>query len=398
MLHVRRFGIVAALVTLSAPIAAAAQDQAYVQPADRYETLAEVYQHMRWLASSEPEICEFVDITHLLTAETTHEGRCQFALRISDNVDEREDEPSYLIVAAHHGDEKIGTRIALHIAGALVQRYGTDEAITRVVDGAEVWIAPVWNPDGYVRDTRLNARTLSPEAVGVDINRNYPFGWGTCGGDGMEGSGTYRGPEPGSEPEVRAMIALSRDRRFSRVHDFHGGSFDLRVGYGCWTHPWNEFLLAEAESVIGASGLPIGARNSCCHGGDIHFHMSTAMSYAFLWETGPKKAELTIFPDRAEAVLRGVLRSYARPFSVSGHTLDALTGEPLATRIDLPVSGFVEGEHGSSSLPFGRFDMVLPPGEHVLEFYSAGYKTQSVVVKVGEATSEEIQVLLVPEG
>lgn len=396
MAHMRRTGLAA---TLIACLAATAQaQQAYVQPADRYETLAEVYEHMRWLAASQPAICEFVDITHLLAAETTHEGRCQFALRISDNVREREDEPAYLIVAAHHGDEKIGTRIALHIAGALVHRYGTDEEISRVVDGAEVWIAPVWNPDGYVRDTRLNARNLSPDAVGVDINRNYPFGWGTCGGDGMEGSGTYRGPAPASEPEVRAMIALAGDRRFSRVHDFHGGSFDLRVGYGCWTHPWNEFLLAEAERVIGASGLPIGARNSCCHGGDIHFHMSTAMAYAFLWETGPKNASLGIFPDRAEAVLRGVLLSYARPFSVTGHTIDATTGDPLVARIDLPVSGFVEGEHGSSSLPFGRFDIVLPPGEHVLEFHVPGYKTQSAVVKVGESTSEQMQVMLVPEG
>jgi len=54
--------------------------------------------------------------------------------------------------------------------------YGIDPAITAVVDEHEIWVVPVWNPDGYdyVFSTdnlwRRNRRPVDG-AVGVDLNR-----------------------------------------------------------------------------------------------------------------------------------------------------------------------------------------------------------------------------------
>ena len=36
--------------------------------------------------------------------------------------------------------------------------------------GVNLWVVPVYNPDGLARHTRKNAH-------GVDPNRNYPFKW-----------------------------------------------------------------------------------------------------------------------------------------------------------------------------------------------------------------------------
>jgi carboxypeptidase A2 len=73
-------------------------------------------------------------------------------------------------------------------------------------------VVPVLNPDGYsyswtnVRLWRKNRRN-NGQNYGVDLNRNYPIGWGGTGSSGSTGSSTYRGPAPFSEPELSGLRA-----------------------------------------------------------------------------------------------------------------------------------------------------------------------------------------------
>ena len=68
------------------------------------------------------------------------------------------------------------------VAETLLTGYGEDPAVTKKVDAMELWFVPMVNPDGYEfsrnadPDWRKNRSVHHPDAVGVDLNRNYPAG------------------------------------------------------------------------------------------------------------------------------------------------------------------------------------------------------------------------------
>jgi murein peptide amidase A len=78
----------------------------------------------------------------------------------------------------------------------------------RPIRGVDLWVVPVYNPDGLAHHTRKNAH-------GVDLNRNFPYAWADL-------DGNYEsGPRPASEPETRAMMAFLREVAPSRIISFH---------------------------------------------------------------------------------------------------------------------------------------------------------------------------------
>ncbi len=107
-----------------------------------------------------------------------------------------EDIPKVVLISTMHGNER-ATQQILHSL-----RNGPP------VEELDVWVVPVYNPDGLARNTRRNAR-------GVDLNRNYPSGW-------VDLDGNYEsGPKPASEPETRAMMTFLRDVRPDYLLSFH---------------------------------------------------------------------------------------------------------------------------------------------------------------------------------
>ena len=56
--------------------------------------------------------------------------------------------PGQWIDGGLHGNEYTGTEVALYIIDKLVSGYGSDPALTKLVDGRVIYICPVANPDG----------------------------------------------------------------------------------------------------------------------------------------------------------------------------------------------------------------------------------------------------------
>jgi len=348
-----------------------------------------------------PSICKVVDLTETYETPATFEGRHIVAVKISDHVDQDEDEPAFLLVAAHHAREIVTPVIALYAIEQFTQQYGLDPAITAWVDDYEIWIAPVWNPDGYdyvfTTDNywRKNRRILDG-GVGVDLNRNYPFGWGAiCGGSTTITSQTYRGPEEASEPETQTMIAFGCDRRFAKVADLHSYAREVRYGNGYLPHPFMSFMASEAGDLAAAAEYQVA--RSCCTGGDIHFHTANHGSHAFLWETHQSfQPGYTSARIETERVFPSVLALLDRPICLSGHVTDALTGEAVAATITYLDVIFENGETNGSDERWGRYHAFMPSGTYTLELTADGYFPQSCTVEVDSALAQILDVAMIP--
>jgi len=63
-----------------------------------------------------------------------------------------------------------------------------------------------------------------PEATGVDLNRNYGVSWDKPGGSSTDPcEESYRGEQPFSEPETRAIrdFLISHQDEIKFVYNFH---------------------------------------------------------------------------------------------------------------------------------------------------------------------------------
>jgi len=348
-----------------------------------------------------PLICRVVDLTETYGVPPTFEGRHIVAVKISDHVTEDEDEPAFLLVSAHHAREIVTPVIALYAIEQFTQQYGRDPAITALVDEYEIWIAPVWNPDGYEHVFRTDNywrknRRIFSGGVGVDLNRNYPFGWdASCGGSTAITSQTYRGPAAASEPETQTMIAFGRDRHLAKVADLHSYAREVRYGNGCLPHPFMSFLASEADDLAAVAGYR--TRRSCCTGGDVHFHMASHGSHAFLWEThGSFQPEFASAQNEAARVLPSLLALLRRPIPLGGHVTDALTGEAVAATITCLDVIFENGETNCSDERWGRYHTFMPTGTYNIEFVANGYFPQYCMVDVVSGSGQVVDIPMIP--
>jgi hypothetical protein len=162
-------------------------------------------------------------IFDLFSLGASYEGRTIWAGKISDNVGVDEDEPEVLFTHHQHAREHLTVEQALYTLRMLTDEYDVDPQITDLVNDREIWLVFDMNPDGGEYDIATGAyrswrknRQPNPGSsyVGTDLNRNWDYRWGCCGGSsGTFSSETYRGPSGFSAPET----ALVRDFVNSRV-------------------------------------------------------------------------------------------------------------------------------------------------------------------------------------
>ncbi len=154
-------------------------------------------------------------IFDLFSIGTSYEGRTIWAGKISDNVGTDEPEPEVLFTHHQHAREHLTVEMALYTLKMLTDEYGVDSQVTDIVDNREIWMVFDVNPDGgeydiatgSYRSWRKNRQPNSGSSyVGTDLNRNWGYRWGCCGGSsGSTSSETYRGPSAFSAPETQVV-------------------------------------------------------------------------------------------------------------------------------------------------------------------------------------------------
>ncbi|MFQ5511741.1 MAG: M14 family zinc carboxypeptidase [Candidatus Krumholzibacteriia bacterium] len=201
------------------------------------------------------------------------EGRNIYALKISDNVSIDEAEPEVLYMGNHHARELMSVDIPLRFAVYLLINYGTDAAVTNMVDNREIYFAPMINPDGhvYVEQNhadpwwtwwRKNRRDNGDGTFGVDLNRNYGYAWGydDLGSSPFPSSQVYRGLNAFSEPETQAVRDFCIGRNFSLAFSYHSYGELLLFGWGYiydYT-PDHGVFLAMGDSLASSNGYFVG--------------------------------------------------------------------------------------------------------------------------------------------
>jgi hypothetical protein len=201
-----------------------------VAPDPGYKTYAELTTILEEYRSRFPGILSVESIGK------SHEGRDIWAVKISDNVDAEENEPVVFFNAMHHAREVMTTEIAIDIIDQLTSTYASNSRTQSWVNDNVIWIVPMVNPDGNNKVWTANNmwRKNTREGYGVDINRNYPYAWGTCNGSsGSTYSDTYRGPAAGSEPETQAMMGLVNRIKPVLSISYHSYSELVIYPYGC---------------------------------------------------------------------------------------------------------------------------------------------------------------------
>ncbi|MFF1560360.1 M14 family metallopeptidase [Streptomyces sp. NPDC058279] len=181
----------------------------------------------------------------------SYQGRDIIAIKISDNVGTDEAEPEVLFTHHQHAREHLTVEMALYLLKEFGSKYGSDARVTDMVNSREIWIVPDLNPDGgeydiasgSYRSWRKNRQPNSgSSAVGTDLNRNWNYKWGCCGGSsGSKGSETYRGSAGESAPEVKVVADFVRSRvvggkqQIKAAIDFHTYSELVMWPFG-WTY------------------------------------------------------------------------------------------------------------------------------------------------------------------
>lgn len=173
-----------------------------------------------------------------------------YHVKISDNPNTNENEPKILYTAIHHAREPMALMETIFFMWYVLENYGTNEEVTYLINNTQLYFVPCINPDGYVYNETTNAtgggmwrknrRLNSGGSYGVDLNRNYSYGWGTTGTSATQSNDTYRGTAPFSEPETQAMRWLVQNHNFVSAFNAHTYAEDILFPIGTTTAEFAE--------------------------------------------------------------------------------------------------------------------------------------------------------------
>jgi carboxypeptidase T len=185
-------------------------------------------------------------VMSLTSLGKTYEGRDLWMVKLSDNVEQEENEPGVLFMGAHHGNEKPGYEVCLFFIKYMVEHYDNSSTpeVSEAFNTTQIYLIPMVNPDGVEANTRKNCApnhgsfgySKTVTSYGVNLNRNYNDPWYlayifplayTLPFILSDDSFNYRGPYPFSENETKAV------KTFAESHDI-----SISISY----HSYGEFI------------------------------------------------------------------------------------------------------------------------------------------------------------
>ncbi|KAM8750188.1 carboxypeptidase A1-like [Acanthopagrus schlegelii] len=187
-----------------------------------YHTINEIYNFQDMLVRENPNLVSKIVIGQ------SYEGRPLSVLKFSTGGTNR---PGLWIDTGIHSREWVTQASGTWFAKKIVTAYGSDPALTAILNKMDIFLLIMTNPDGFAytqTSNRMWRKTRKPNpgssCVGVDPNRNWDAGFGEPGASSNPCSETYRGPSANSESEVRAIVDFVRShgnlKSFVSIHSY----------------------------------------------------------------------------------------------------------------------------------------------------------------------------------
>jgi uncharacterized repeat protein (TIGR01451 family) len=185
-----------------------------------YRTVEETYATAESIVATYPQLATWTDIGDSWEkTQNAAAGYDLMVLRLTNSA-VTSSKPKLFVMASMHARELTPAELATRFAERLVQNYDVDPDVTWLLDYHEIHLLLQANPDGrkqaetglsWRKNTNESYCLSDPRYRGADLNRNYEFQWGCCGGSSTNPCyDTYRGPGPASEPETQAVQAYVR--------------------------------------------------------------------------------------------------------------------------------------------------------------------------------------------
>lgn len=268
-------GLLCALVlSLSATLAPAPSPASAAEPAgySYFHTYAEMGAVIDAAAAQHPNIAVKFSMGQ------SYQGRSIRALRLTADAGAgNHGRPEVFINGLMHGRERASSELAIHMIEVLSNNYGLDtplgRRVTNILKSTVVYVAPMMNPDGgefdfqggQVRKWRKNRQAIpGSSAIGIDLNRQFAYTWGCCGGSsGNPSSDFYRGPEPWFAPETRAYRNFVNDRsqRLAGILSLHSAGRQVLWPYAYTKQDVPIDMTAEDHRAFVALGRGMAQRN-----------------------------------------------------------------------------------------------------------------------------------------
>jgi len=176
---------------------------------------------------------QYKNIADLVTIGKTFQGRTIYGLHITGQRETTNGaaKPGIFNDGGIHAREWIAPATVSYILFNLLDKYGKDQTVTKLVDSLDWTLVPIFNADGYSytwTNNRMWRKTRMPNSgsscIGTDPCRNAATGWGGGGSSGDPCSDTYRGKAAFDQVEVKAVAdyvkKLGNVKYYNNYHSY----------------------------------------------------------------------------------------------------------------------------------------------------------------------------------
>ena len=362
-----------------------------------YPTYQEYTDIMQAFTDSFPNICK---LHHL---GTLNSGREILIVQISDNVGQKENEPSFLYTSSMHGDELTGYVLMLRLIEKILNGYGTNIRLTNLVNEIDLWINPLANPDGAYAGGNQNVWSSTRyNANWIDLNRNFPD------------------PQDGQHPdgevwqeETLIFMELADSINFNLSSNLHTGIEVCNYPWDTWNtlhtdDNWWQYVCSEYADTCQSNGLAgyFNVQNNGITNGYNWYEVDGGRQDYMNYFKHGREFTLEVSNDKTPnpndlpyywianypSLLNYMEQSL---YGLRGIITDSLTGFPLKAKVEV-IGHDIDSSHVYSSLPIGNYHRYIYQGNYNFTFSKSGYYSKTINVSILNNSTTMLDIQLIP--